>query len=99
MGLLVGADQLTGKDWTAVNKGKGDAFMILLGMWGVIINGVQATLIERHRMKTTTWSGRNSLSPLLFEFEFAPSLILISVGLLFAYTVGAGIIASWTAAH
>jgi len=94
LGLLVGADQLTGKDWAAVDKGKGDAFMILgatlygftnateeffvrrrplyevvgqLGMWGVIINGVQATLIERHRMKTTTWSGRN-------------------IGLLFAYT-------------
>ena len=33
-----------------------------LGMWGVIISGVQATLIERHRMKTSTWSGRNSLS-------------------------------------
>jgi len=29
LGLLVGADQLTNKDWTAVNKGKGDGFMIL----------------------------------------------------------------------
>ena len=29
LGLLVGADQLTNKDWAAVNKGKGDAFMIL----------------------------------------------------------------------
>ena len=29
LGLLVTADQLTGKDWEAVNKGKGDAFMIL----------------------------------------------------------------------
>lgn len=29
LGLLVGADQLTNKDWEAVNKGKGDAFMIL----------------------------------------------------------------------
>ena len=110
----MGADQLTGKDYAAVDKGKGDAFMILgatlygfsasfkpgalsdradagvrlvanateeffvrrrplyevvgqLGMWGVIINGVQATLIERHRMKTSTWSGRNSLSLLLFR--------------------------------
>lgn len=33
-----------------------------LGMWGVIINGVQASLIEHDRMKTSTWSGRNSLS-------------------------------------
>ena len=29
LGLLVGADQLTNKDWAAVDKGKGDAFMIL----------------------------------------------------------------------
>jgi solute carrier family 35 protein F1/2 len=33
-----------------------------LGMWGVIINGVQASIIEHHKMKTSTWSGRNSLS-------------------------------------
>jgi solute carrier family 35 protein F1/2 len=29
LGLLVGADHLTNKDWAAVNKGKGDGFMIL----------------------------------------------------------------------
>lgn len=94
LGLLVGADQLTNKDWEAVNKGKGDAFMILgatlygftnateeffvrkrplyevvgqLGMWGMIINGVQASIIEHHKMKEVTWSGRN-------------------IGLLFGYT-------------
>jgi len=94
LGLLVASDQLTGKDWTAVNKGKGDAFMILgstlygftnateelfvrkrplyevvgqLGMWGVVINGVQAAIIEHHKMKEVTWSGRN-------------------IGLLFGYT-------------
>lgn len=105
LGLLVGSDQLTNKDWAAVNKGKGDAFMILgstlygfsesktreltdeaddrlvanateeffvrrrplyevvgqLGMWGVIINGVQASIIEHHKMKEVTWSGRNSM--------------------------------------
>lgn len=104
LGLLVGADQLTKKDYAAVNKGKGDAFMILgatlygfsesltrgpidetddwlvanateeffvrrrplyevvgqLGMWGVIINGVQASLIEHNKMKEVSWSGRNS---------------------------------------
>ena len=100
----MGADQLTKKDYAAVNKGKGDAFMILgatlygfsesltrgpidetddwlvanateeffvrrrplyevvgqLGMWGVIINGVQASLIEHNKMKEVSWSGRNS---------------------------------------
>jgi solute carrier family 35, member F1/2 len=29
LGLLVASDQITNKDWTAINKGKGDAFMIL----------------------------------------------------------------------
>ncbi|KAH9167482.1 DUF914-domain-containing protein [Lactarius sanguifluus] len=29
LGLLVGADQITDKDWPALNKGKGDAFMII----------------------------------------------------------------------
>ncbi len=29
LGLLVGADQLTNKNWAAVDRGKGDAFMIL----------------------------------------------------------------------
>ena len=32
-----------------------------LGMWGVIINGVQASIIEHHKMKEVTWSGRNSM--------------------------------------
>jgi solute carrier family 35 protein F1/2 len=122
LGLLVTADQLTNKDWQAINKGKGDAFMILgatlygfsaslsrasgmrrcsvelmeslvanateelfvrqsplyevvgqLGMWGVIINGVQATLIERHKWTTSTWSGRNSLSLLPVESRLGRS--------------------------
>jgi len=29
LGLLVAADQITDKDWPALNKGKGDAFMIV----------------------------------------------------------------------
>ena len=88
-----------------MNKGKGDAFMILgatlygfsvfeqehslngadgkhvanlteeffarrrplfqvvgqLGMWGTIVNGAQASLLEHNGMKITTWSGCNSL--------------------------------------
>ena len=32
-----------------------------LGMWGVIINGIQASIIEHHKMKEVTWSGRNSM--------------------------------------
>ena len=33
-----------------------------LGMWGVIINGVQAAIVEHNKMRSVTWSGRNSLS-------------------------------------
>ncbi len=33
-----------------------------LGMWGVIISGIQASSIEHHKMKEVTWSGRNSTS-------------------------------------
>ena len=32
-----------------------------LGMWGVIISGIQASAIEHHKMKEVTWSGRNSM--------------------------------------
>jgi len=86
LGLLVASDQLTNKDWQAVNKGKGDAFMILgaslygftnateeffvrkrplyevvgqLGMWGTIINGIQASALEHKKWKESTWSGEN----------------------------------------
>ena len=31
-----------------------------LGMWGTLISGVQASIIEHKGMKTVTWSGRNS---------------------------------------
>ncbi|KAI0272590.1 DUF914-domain-containing protein [Gloeopeniophorella convolvens] len=94
LGLLVASDQITDKDWPALSKRKGDAFMIVgatlygftnateeffvrrsplyevvgqLGMWGTIINGIQASILEHKKMKETTWSGTN-------------------IGLLFAYT-------------
>jgi len=94
MGLLVAADQITNKDWTPLNRGKGDAFMIagatlygftnateeflvrkrplyevvgLLGLFGVLINGIQAAALEHDGMRTVTWNGG-------------------TIGLLFAYT-------------
>ncbi|KAH8980384.1 solute carrier family 35 member SLC35F1/F2/F6 [Lactarius hatsudake] len=84
--LLVASDQITNKSWTALDKGKGDAFMIIgatlygftnateeflvrrsplyevlgqLGMWGMIINGVQASILEHKKMRESTWSGAN----------------------------------------
>lgn len=107
LGLLVASDRITDKDWTALSKGKGDAFMIIgatlygfstslepkaltdgadgtlvanateelfvrrsplyevvgqLGMWGTIISAIQGSIIEHHKMKEASWSGRNSLS-------------------------------------
>ena len=32
-----------------------------LGFWGVIISGIQASIIEHHKMNEVTWSGRNSV--------------------------------------
>jgi solute carrier family 35 protein F1/2 len=84
LGMLVGSDHLTDKSWEAVDKVKGDLFMIAgatlygftnaaeeffvrqsplyevvgqLGMWGTLINGVQAAALEHRDMTTATWNG------------------------------------------
>ncbi|KAF8633381.1 hypothetical protein AX17_004552 [Amanita inopinata Kibby_2008] len=94
LGLLVASDEITGKDWQALSKGKGDAFMVagatlygftnateeflvrrrplyevvgLLGMFGFIINGIQASSLEHELIKNGNWNGA-------------------TVGLLLAYT-------------
>jgi solute carrier family 35, member F1/2 len=46
LGLLVGSDEITKKDWTAVNKGKGDAFMIL----GASLYGFSEFWKRRHTL-------------------------------------------------
>jgi len=94
LGMLVTCDVLTGKNWQAVNKGKGDAFMVAaatlygftnateeffvrrrplyevvgqLGMFGFIINGIQASALEHDLIRNGNWNGA-------------------TVGLLLAYT-------------
>ncbi|KAF8630676.1 hypothetical protein AX15_002820 [Amanita polypyramis BW_CC] len=84
LGLLVVSDLRTGKNWQAVSKGKGDAFMIAgatlygftnateeffvrkrplyevvgqLGMFGFIINGIQASALEHDLIKNGNWNG------------------------------------------
>jgi len=86
LGMLVASDQLTDKDYPALNKVKGDIFMLFgatlygftnateeffvrrsplyevvgqLGMWGTLINGIQAAGLEHNQMKTANWSGFN----------------------------------------
>jgi solute carrier family 35 protein F1/2 len=75
---------LTDKNYPALSKGKGDAFMIVgatlygftnateeffvrrsplyevvgqLGMWGTLINGIQAASLEHVAMTTASWNG------------------------------------------
>ncbi|KAF8963418.1 hypothetical protein BDZ97DRAFT_1661712 [Flammula alnicola] len=103
LGMLVGSDELTGKSWQAVSKGKGDAFMIAgatlygftnateeffvrkrplyevvgqLGMWGLIINGIQSSALEWKGMKEVPWTG--DIIGLLMAFT-AAMLILYTV--------------------
>ncbi|KAH7917611.1 DUF914-domain-containing protein [Leucogyrophana mollusca] len=84
LGMLVASDMLTDKNYPALSRGKGDAFMIIgatlygftnateeffvrrsplyevvgqLGMWGTLINGIQAAGLEHQDMKTASWNG------------------------------------------
>ncbi|KIK11724.1 hypothetical protein PISMIDRAFT_122236 [Pisolithus microcarpus 441] len=84
LGMLLASDMLTDKNYPALNKGKGDAFMIIgatlygftnatgeffvrrsplykvigqLGMWGTLINGIQASALEHHDMTLASWNG------------------------------------------
>jgi len=83
LALLVTSDILTGKNWVAVSKGKGDGFMIAgatlygftnateeffvrkrplyevvgqLGMFGFIINSIQAAGLEHELIRTGNWN-------------------------------------------
>ncbi|KAF7972757.1 hypothetical protein HWV62_17128 [Athelia sp. TMB] len=84
LGMLVGSDFLTDKNYPALARGKGDAFMVAgatlygftnateeffvrrrplyevvgqMGLWGTLINGVQAAGLEHGAMRTATWNG------------------------------------------
>ncbi|KAK2463220.1 hypothetical protein APHAL10511_004875 [Amanita phalloides] len=96
LALLVVSDLITGKNYQAVSKSKGDAFMFAaatlygitnateeffvrrrplyevvgqLGMFGFIINGIQASALEHDLIKHGNWNGA-------------------TVGLILAYTGG-----------
>lgn len=58
-----------------------------LGMWGTIINGIQASALEHDDMTVAPWTGITSeLS--LSQFVLWPLTMSHVVGLLVAYTVG-----------
>ncbi|KAG5647830.1 hypothetical protein DXG03_007754 [Asterophora parasitica] len=90
------SDQITDKDWSALNRAKGDAFMIAgatlygitnsseeflvrkrplyevvgqLGLYGTLINGIQASALEHKGMKTATW---NSMTTMFILYTVAP---------------------------
>jgi solute carrier family 35 protein F1/2 len=110
LGLLVASDQITKKTWVALDRSKGDLFMIIgatlygfsasfyavtlarttdrkleanateeflvrrsplyevlgqLGMWGMIVSGVQASILEHKKMRMSTWDGTNRVFPRL----------------------------------
>ena len=106
--MLVASDELTDKDWPAMNRAKGDVFMLVgatlygfstcdtshlplplrsliictgnsteeffvrrsplyevigqMGMWGTLINGIQAACLEHHDMTQASWNGATSTS-------------------------------------
>jgi solute carrier family 35 protein F1/2 len=47
-----------------------------LGMWGTIINGIQASALEHKKWKESTWSGENSmlLRPSFLDFALHTGL-------------------------
>ncbi|GLB41885.1 putative DUF914-domain-containing protein [Lyophyllum shimeji] len=83
LGMLVASDRITDKDWPALNRAKGDGFMIAgatlygftnateeffvrkrplyevvgqLGLYGTLINGIQAAGLEHNAMKLASWN-------------------------------------------
>jgi len=108
LGMLVGSDQLTDKDYEAVDKVKGDLFMLLgaslygftnaaeeffvrqsplyevvgqLGMWGTLINGIQAAGLEHSRMREATWNG--AIAGLLFAYTAAMFILYTTAPILY----------------
>ncbi|CED82884.1 Predicted membrane protein [Phaffia rhodozyma] len=96
LGLLVASDQITDKDYKALNMALGDGYMIVgatlygftnaleeflvrkrplyevvgqLGMWGMIWNAVQCSILERHLWFETTWDGANIGFLFLYTFS------------------------------
>jgi solute carrier family 35 protein F1/2 len=104
LGLLVASDRLSNqKTFDALNRAKGDGFMIAaatlygitnateeffvrrrplyevvgqMGMWGLIISSVQATILERNKIPSVPWGG--DIIGLLMAFT-AAMLILYTV--------------------
>ena len=76
-----------------------------LGMWGMIINGIQAAGLEHNDMRTATWDGFNSeflFAPPFLSFLFLALFHLFFLGLtrrfFFWYNFLVGLIVAYTAA-
>jgi hypothetical protein len=66
-----------------------------LGMWGVIINGVQASITEHNKMRTVNGVVA-TVCRFAVELGLRAHARFTTVGVLIAYTAGAGIAAFWT---
>lgn len=63
-----------------------------LGMWGMVVSGVQASILEHQKMRESTWNSANSLLS-RFRFGVSSSSSAFLVTLLLAYTAGAYFVA------
>jgi len=108
LGMLVGSDHLTDKSWKAVDRVKGDLFMLAgatlygftnaaeelfvrqsplyevvgqLGMWGTLINGIQAAGLEHKDMKLVTWNG--AVAGLLVAYTAAMYILYTTAPILY----------------
>lgn len=57
-----------------------------LGMWGTLINGIQAAGLEHRDMMTASWNGMTSASTVHDLFCPPRLTALVAVGILVAYT-------------
>jgi len=67
LGLLVAADHFTQKDWEAINKGKGDAFMII----GATLYGFSASLSQSTALPVELANSESSQPMQLRNFSYA----------------------------
>lgn len=57
-----------------------------LGMWGMIINAIQAAGLEHSAMRTASWNGATSTWSFLLSPSCAYDIFGMAVGILIAYT-------------
>ena len=67
-----------------------------LGMWGTLINGIQAAGLEHKAMTLASWNGATSEQPKHHYHSdfFLTGIHFFAVGLLIAYTAGTSLLST-----